>query len=160
LLGLNPFISLLLNGFRRLQDRLSAPIKIPGCSEVRSLSNGSDHKNDITSGASPTSISSKQPPPSTFCIEWPIDNWENAPKEIKLTGSHWNWKEQVSMDRSQNGFIYPLELSEEFIANVKQPFVFKFVLDGEWKICPTLPKHVDENGIENNFLSFGTYYKS
>uniref|UniRef100_A0A915D7R2 Ribosome-binding protein 1 n=1 Tax=Ditylenchus dipsaci TaxID=166011 RepID=A0A915D7R2_9BILA len=74
-------------------------------------------------------------------IEWPIKDWTdpNCPKEINICGSYWGWKDQQPMEKTATGFCYPLELPEDFVIDINHPFLFKFVVDGEWQVCPQLP---------------------
>lgn len=64
------------------------------------------------------------------------------------------------MEKTKNGFLFSLELTPDFLNSVKPPFLFKFVVDGNWRISSNFPRHIDEEGNENNLLTFDNYYKS
>ena len=61
------------------------------------------------------------------------------------------------MEKTENGFLFSLRLTPDIMIDTKKPFLFKFLVDGKWMISPHFPKHIDEEGNENNHLSFKDY---
>ena len=61
------------------------------------------------------------------------------------------------MEKTENGFLFSLRLTPDIMIDMKNPFLFKFLVDGKWMISPHFPKHIDKEGNENNHLSFEDY---
>jgi len=60
------------------------------------------------------------------------------------------WIEEIRMYRDQKDGYYKVDLSERGIS--PGTYLFKFVVDGEWRIDPTLPTRQDLNGHMNNTM--------
>lgn len=86
-------------------------------------------------------------------IEWPVSNWDTAPKSVNVCSNYWNWTER-SMERTARGFSTTVELNEDKLPSAEHPFLFKFVVDGVWQCSKVLPISVDNAGIQNNYLDF------
>lgn len=77
--------------------------------------------------------------------------WNEKGKNIKLTGSFSNWKEQIEMqkDPNDNFFKVSIPLSEG-------KYQYKFIVDGVWKCAKNQSQVTDDKGNTNNVLEISS----
>ena len=92
-----------------------------------------------------TNAETKQPKISYTFI------WNEEGKNIKLTGSFSNWKEQFEMLKDPNDNIFKVT-----IPLTEGKYEYKFIVDGEWKCAETQQKISDEKGNTNNILEINS----
>ncbi len=76
--------------------------------------------------------------------------WEGGGREVFITGSFNNWAEKIQMTRTGNDFSHTIELP-------KGQYLYKFVVDDEWRFAPDQPTIADTNGHINNFLDISNF---
>ena len=70
--------------------------------------------------------------------------WTHGGKEIKIAGSFTHWKPEP-MRKAAEGWVFPAKLG-------KGEHLFKFVVDGEWKVDHQLATVTDSEGNTNNVV--------
>uniref|UniRef100_A0A0N5AB69 5'-AMP-activated protein kinase subunit beta-1 n=1 Tax=Syphacia muris TaxID=451379 RepID=A0A0N5AB69_9BILA len=62
---------------------------------------------------------------------------DDIPKEVRITGSFWDWKFSKVMERNDKGFSLKVELPvksvSSFVYGEKDAYQFKFIVDGTWR---------------------------
>ncbi|QLQ82644.1 hypothetical protein HG537_0H04070 [Torulaspora globosa] len=81
-----------------------------------------------------------------YTFEWP-----SGPEEVLVTGEFDQWKGTMPLLKTSSG-AFELTFPVEIPAGKDKVF-FKFIVDGTWLASDAYTKGVDENGIENNYIS-------
>ncbi|KAG5363591.1 Cruciform DNA-recognizing protein 1 [Yarrowia sp. B02] len=77
-----------------------------------------------------------------YTFEWPYGG-----SEVFVSGTFDDWKKSVKLDKSAKGHSKTVKLP-------KEKTVFKFFVDGVWKVDETAPTEKDPQGNVNNVLIF------
>ncbi|PGG97690.1 hypothetical protein GX51_07200 [Blastomyces parvus] len=85
----------------------------------------------------------RSPIMSTHTFQWT----DPTAKEVYVTGTFDNWGRSVKLDRTEDGFRKDVALPI-----VGGKLLYKFVVDGSWKIDPTALKEDDGHHNTNNVL--------
>ncbi|KAK2773855.1 hypothetical protein FQN52_004455 [Onygenales sp. PD_12] len=81
-------------------------------------------------------------PTVTHTFQWP----HTTPAEVVVTGTFDNWQRSVRLDRTEQGF------SKDVALPVTPKILYKFVVDGAWKIDPSALQEDDGHNNTNNVL--------
>ncbi|KAG5303756.1 hypothetical protein I7I50_10624 [Histoplasma capsulatum G186AR] len=85
----------------------------------------------------------KTPIMATHTFQWP----DPTASEVYVTGTFDNWSRSVKLERSANGFRKDVE-----VPSIGGKILYKFVVDGAWKIDPAALQEDDGHNNTNNVL--------
>ena len=74
-----------------------------------------------------------------------VFRWEHGGNAVFISGTFNGWKENIPMHRSGNDFSYICTLP-------RGKYIYKFLVDGEWRFSPDQPTLADAQGKVNNML--------
>ena len=79
--------------------------------------------------------------------------WDEGGNDVKLIGSFSNWKDTFEMkkDKRDNIFKISIPLNNGI-------YIYKFIVDGEWKYSNNQPIKKDNDGNINNFLDLTNFF--
>ncbi|RDW22852.1 hypothetical protein B0I72DRAFT_137959 [Yarrowia lipolytica] len=77
-----------------------------------------------------------------YTFEWPYGG-----SEVVVSGTFDNWSKSVKLDKTPKGFAKTVQLP-------KEKTVYKFYVDGVWKVDDGVPTEKDPQGNLNNVLIF------
>jgi hypothetical protein len=81
-----------------------------------------------------------------------VFRWEHGGNTVFISGTFNGWKENIPMHRSGNDFSYICTLP-------RGKYIYKFLVDGEWRFSPDQPTLADAQGNVNNMLDL-TLFRS
>ena len=80
--------------------------------------------------------------------------WNEGGNDVYIIGKFSNWKNKIKMNKTNSGKNNNFE-KEVPIPNIqKEKFVFKFIVDNEWKYSKNYPKTTDHQGNINNYIDY------
>ena len=79
-----------------------------------------------------------------------VFRWEHGGNAVFISGTFNGWKENIPMHRSGNDFSYICSLP-------RGKYIYKFLVDGEWRFSPDQPTVADAKGNVNNMLDLTNF---
>ena len=79
--------------------------------------------------------------------------WEEGGNNVKLIGSFSNWKDTYEMKKDTRDNIFKISIPLN-----NGTYIYKFIVDGEWKYSNNQPIKKDNDGNINNYLDLTNFF--
>ena len=96
------------------------------------------------SGGSTVSDNQSEQEEQKFPVKF---EWKEGGNDVYLTGSFCNWEHQFQMNMNATSHNYELLLYLP-----KGLYEFKFIVDNKWRYSSFIPRRIDNNGNNNNYI--------
>lgn len=74
-----------------------------------------------------------------------VFRWRHGGEEVEVAGSFNRWADRLPLHHSRDDFTCIQNLPPG-------TYHYKYIVDGEWKVDPSMPVELDESGMANNVL--------